>query len=57
MIFLVLPISWKFALNATQKERIMTFLFRVTTKRVLSYQSIVEAIASGGLTGIMPAIA
>ncbi len=52
MIFLVLPISWKFALNATQKERIMTFLFRGHDKTASYHinQSL-EAIASGGLTG------
>ena len=52
MIFLVLPLSWNFALNATQKERIMTFLFRGHDKTASYHinQSL-AAVASGGLTG------
>jgi rod shape determining protein RodA len=52
MIFLVLPLSWNFALNATQKERIMTFLFRGHDKTASYHinQSL-AAVASGGLAG------
>lgn len=52
MIFVVLPLGWNFALNATQKDRIMTFLFRGHDKTASYHinQSL-ASVASGGLTG------
>lgn len=51
-IFIILPLAWNFALNVTQKERIMTFLFRGHDKTASYHinQSL-AAVASGGLVG------
>jgi rod shape determining protein RodA len=51
-IFGVLPLAWKFALTSSQKERIMTFLFR-GHDAAASYQidQSLAAVASGGLAG------
>lgn len=51
-VFLLIPLAWQFILNSSQKERIMTFLFRGYDKSASYHidQSI-AAVASGGLTG------
>jgi len=51
-VLVILPLSWNLALNATQKERIMTFLFRGHDKTASYHinQSL-AAVASGGLFG------
>ncbi len=51
-LFVILPLAWQFFINASQKERIMTFLFRGYDKSASYHidQSL-AAVSSGGLTG------
>lgn len=51
-VFVILPLAWQFFINASQKERIMTFLFRGYDKSASYHidQSL-AAVASGGLAG------
>ena len=51
-VFVVLPLTWQFALNSTQKDRIMTFLFRGHDKTASYHiEQSLAAVASGGLAG------
>lgn len=51
-VFIVLPLSWQFVWNATQKDRIMTFLFRGSDKTASYHiEQSLAAVASGGLAG------